>query len=224
MASWMIHLRIADRLLDCLDKVSEQEFVVGNIAPDSGVPNEDWSAFTPNTALSHFKREGQKRDKGICLTDYIDRYFTKEMQKSYDSRQYSFYLGYLTHLLTDILWANNVFKPCTEKYAEEYTADKTAFVWKIKRDWYDLDYLYLQKHPDFRAFRIYQSAVGFKNTYLEMFAGDAFDNRREYITGFYLQERNDLEHEYIYLTEAEAGQFVEESVAEILKMLREYQE
>ena len=42
--------------------------------------------------------------------------------------------------------------------------------------------------------------------------------------GFYLQERNDLEHEYIYLTEAEAGQFVEESVAEILKMLREYQE
>lgn len=52
----------------------------------------------------------------------------------------------------------------------------------------------------------------------------AFENRREYITGFYLQERNDLEHEYIYLTEAEAGQFVEESVAEILKMLREYQE
>ena len=42
MASWMVHLRIADCLLDRLSetgKIDDTAFVVGNIAPDSGVPN-----------------------------------------------------------------------------------------------------------------------------------------------------------------------------------------
>ena len=59
MASWMVHLRIADRLLDQFPDLSPIEFIVGNIAPDSGVPNEDWSAFSPPTSVSHFKSEGQ---------------------------------------------------------------------------------------------------------------------------------------------------------------------
>ena len=37
MASWMVHLRIADRLLDSLPGLSAVDFVVGNIAPDSGI-------------------------------------------------------------------------------------------------------------------------------------------------------------------------------------------
>lgn len=45
MASWMIHLRIADKLLDKLTNITTTEFIMGNIAPDSGVPNEDWSVF-----------------------------------------------------------------------------------------------------------------------------------------------------------------------------------
>ena len=35
----MVHLRIADKLLDSIPGLSPAEFVVGNIAPDSGVPN-----------------------------------------------------------------------------------------------------------------------------------------------------------------------------------------
>lgn len=36
MASWMVHLRIGDILLDHLPDLEATEFVVGNIAPDSG--------------------------------------------------------------------------------------------------------------------------------------------------------------------------------------------
>ena len=39
----------------------------------------------------------------------------------------------------------------------------TQFVWKNKEDWYDLDFRYLEEHPDFRAFRIYEQFKGFKN-------------------------------------------------------------
>ena len=55
MASWMVHLRVADLLLSRLEGITETEFIVGNIAPDSGVPNENWTAYTPSTKLSHFK-------------------------------------------------------------------------------------------------------------------------------------------------------------------------
>ena len=48
MASWMVHLRVADKLLSRIRFLDPVAFVVGNIAPDSGVPNADWSAFTPD--------------------------------------------------------------------------------------------------------------------------------------------------------------------------------
>ena len=54
MASWMIHLRIADLLLDRIPRLDETAFVFGNIAPDSGIPNADWSVFTPSKSVSHY--------------------------------------------------------------------------------------------------------------------------------------------------------------------------
>ena len=50
MASWMIHLRVAQAVASQLPALYMREFIVGNIAPDSGVPNEDWSAFVPDSS------------------------------------------------------------------------------------------------------------------------------------------------------------------------------
>jgi hypothetical protein len=55
MAPWIVHLCITDKLLDQIPNLSPAEFVVRNIAPDSGMPNEDWSAFTLSEDVSHFK-------------------------------------------------------------------------------------------------------------------------------------------------------------------------
>ena len=55
MASWMVHLRVADLLIERLEGIAKQEFVMGNIAPDSGVPNADWTAYAPPSQVSHFK-------------------------------------------------------------------------------------------------------------------------------------------------------------------------
>ena len=74
MASWMVHLRIADRLLDSLPKLSAVDFVVGNIAPDSGVPNQDWSEFTPSVIVSHF-RVDHSIPKAIHIPAFVERYF-----------------------------------------------------------------------------------------------------------------------------------------------------
>lgn len=217
MASWMVHLRIADALLQNIPGLSETEFIVGNIAPDSGVPNEDWSSFTPNTSVSHFKGNGKKADPDA----FAKKYFTAKQQTGYTPRQYSFYLGYLTHLITDVLWVYHIYGPTKERFPLQYKEDPD-FIWKVKEDWYDLDFKFLRDHPDFRTFHIYQNAVGFVNEFMEEFSSDAFDNRRVYITEFYLQEKDGLDREYPYLTETEMDTFVAQSVLEILDHLKQY--
>lgn len=221
MASWMVHLRVADRLLSRLERVAQTEFIVGNIAPDSGVPNQDWTAYTPSTKVSHFKSYLENGTVGIDIESYVRQYFTPEKRAGYSREQYSFYLGYLTHLLTDLQWIDRVYQPSIARYPEAFAEDSHKLLWTLKKDWYDLDFLYLQKHPDFRAFQIYESAVGFANRYMDIFAEDAFENRREYITGFYRGGREGLEREYVYLTEAQAEQFVEDCVNALCERLEQ---
>lgn len=213
MASWMVHLRIGDRLLDCIPDLSPTEFIVGNIAPDSGVPNADWSAFSPPTSVSHFRTEDKKADPDA----FAAKYFTHP--QDYTREQYSFYLGYLTHLLTDVLWSEQIARPSLVLHGKADAPDREEFIRQLKKDWYDLDFKFLQDHPMFRAFRIFREAVGFENRCMEEFSTDAFENRRRYITAFYLAGRAGLDREYPYLTEAEMNRFVETSVHTILDSL-----
>lgn len=219
MASWMVHLRVADKLLDRIEGITETEFIVGNIAPDSGVPNADWTVFTPSKKVSHFKTYREDGTSKIDVEIYLGQYFTAEKRAAYSREQYSFYLGYLTHLLTDREWVAHIYNPSIARYPVAYAEDSHKLLWTFKKDWYDLDFLYLKKHPDFRAFQIYENAVGFVNTYMDIFATDAFENRREYIIGFYRGGREDIEREYQYLTETQAEQFVEDCVEAVLKKL-----
>lgn len=218
MASWMVHLRIADRLLDSLPGLSAVDFVVGNIAPDSGIPNEDWSEFTPSVIVSHF-RVDHSIPKNICIPAFVERYFTPEQRTSYTPAQNSFFLVYLVHLMTDQLWSAKVLTALKERFPDQWQADRQGLINRAKEDWYDLDYKYLRQHPDFRAFQIYKNAAGYENCFMSEFAPDAFDNRRQYITSFYLEENDHLDREYPYLTGGQMDGFVLDASAEILSRL-----
>lgn len=134
MASWMVHLRIADALLDQINGLSEKEFILGNIAPDSGVLSADWSYYTPSSTVSHFKEDKNNKSSRIDISLYVCQYFTEELRKKYTVEQYSFYLGYLVHLMTDILWADNIVDPCKRFHKKEWEEDKPRLLWAMKRD------------------------------------------------------------------------------------------
>ena len=222
MASWMVHFRIADALLEKKEGLSPVEFVFGNIAPDSGVPNADWSAFTPSGDLSHFKTTDADGLKDIHIGNYIRAYLREEQYRDYTKKQRSFYLGYLTHLLTDVEWVDRVVRPSKEKFRELYERDRNEWIWTLKKDWYDLDFLFLQEHPDFRAFCLYEAAKGFANEFMDFFAPDAFENRRQYICGFYRAGREGLKREYPYLTRQEMDDFVAKCGEKIGKELEKW--
>ena len=208
MASWMVHLRIADALRTRYPQLCETEFIVGNIAPDSGVPNADWSVFTPNTQISHFKVQADDGSMVVSPDLFAKKYFTEPQIQAYTKKQLSFYLGYYTHLLTDVCWVEEIVAESIEADRDAYERDSSAAIWKWKRDWYDLDYLYLRDHPSFSAFSIYDRAKGFHNEYMDEFSDDAFDNRRAYITDFYRKVQGNLDRDYPFLTRERMDFFV----------------
>ena len=77
--------------------VDKQEFVMGNIAPDSGVPTADGTGFVPDAGVSHFRTVDENGIKDVHDDLFVARYFTKERRESYNEREYVFYLGYLVH-------------------------------------------------------------------------------------------------------------------------------
>ena len=218
MASWMVHFRVADGILSTCDRLSSLEFIFGNIAPDSGVPNEDWSVFTPSTDISHFKIPRSDGKMVIAPEKFASKYLTKDKLCTYTPEERSFYLGYLSHLLTDLLWIEKVFDP-TARRDPEYSDTNRACVQKWKEDWYDLDFLYLRENPNFNVFLQYRAAEGFENRFMEEFAPDAFDNRRAYICEFYLENKSGLDREYPYLTREQMDDFVAQASEHLCKIL-----
>lgn len=208
MASWMVHLRIADELLKHIDNIDETAFVMGNIAPDSGVPSEDWKEYYPPKTVSHFKTRSDD-ETFFDIDAYCSKYFNEDLIKGYSLKEYSFFLGYYVHLLTDVRWTETVYADLLKKHPKECAEDKYKLVWSAKADWYDLDFLYLEQNPGFKAFSIYENAVCYDNVFMDLFSRDAFENRRQYICGFYHSDNHgNLHREYHYLTPEQAEDFV----------------
>lgn len=75
MATWMSHFRVADYFLDKLD-ILEKEFIVGNIAPDCGEPDEMRREFNPPSKVTHWTPSGYKRDidSEAFYKSYLENY------------------------------------------------------------------------------------------------------------------------------------------------------
>lgn len=207
MATWITHFRIADYFLDRIPGIDPEAFIVGNIGPDCGVPNADWSAFSPPAQVTHWNEEGKDCRSDAFAAKYLHGTHTSP-------RTRSFLLGYYIHLLTDNEWSHRVYRPKRSQYQAQFDSDKD-FIWQFKRDWYDLDHLYLKEHPDFRAFHIFASVGEFYDDALEYFPKDAYTRQIGFITRFYREFDGDLDHEYPYLNKGEMDDFVRDAIAVI---------
>ncbi len=217
----MIHLRIADKLLDAFPNLKPEEFIMGNLAPDSGEPSGDGTHFVPSKDISHFRFKDERGKKCICADKFADEYFTKEKITSYTPKQYSFYMGYLVHLITDVMWVEKVLKTNLASQSSERYTDQKDFISLCKEDWYDQDHLFLKKNPLFRSFAICKNIKSFTNTYIDFFPEKAFENRKGYIIEFYSENHPNLDREYKYFTEEQANSFVSESSVEIINWLKD---
>jgi len=217
MASWMIHLRVAQAIWEQLQLRESEAFIMGNIAPDSGIPSPDGSGFVPDAAITHFRTIDENGLKDVHEEQFIGRYLKPEKRKAYTARDYAFYYGYLTHLLTDKLWTQRIAMDARTRFRALYEENRSAFWRRVKRDWYDLDFLFLRDYPDFAAWRTYAGIVTFDNDLLDFYARDAFMQRREHILKFYRDGVAHVERREMYLSVGELDVFVRDAVDEILR-------
>lgn len=173
MATWIIHLRIAEKLIDIFPSLRRTEFIVGNIAPDSGRVQDDGITYVPSKSVSHFYIDGK-----ITPSLFEKKYLSPAPDAMRDAKRLSFCLGYLAHLVTDAVWSDGpIMRNAKEKCGALWESDRSAAAELIKRDWYDLDFLYLEKHPDFEPLRIFAAARGFENIYIAEYGHDDFDKK-----------------------------------------------
>ena len=206
MASWIAHMRVAAHFMRLYPELNNKEFLVGNIAPDGGVPNPGGVTFTPDKRVTHFHTSDSLR--------YDVRRFSDEYLRGRDER-YSFYMGYLFHLLTDRSFSQ--WYACKKKeplYAEGLARDP-KFIWEIKRDWYGQDCLYLQSHPEFVFFTLFAPIESFPNVYFDFFPPEAFTWHVRRITDFFLEKKEDPGRDFPYLSKEEMDGIVRDAIEAI---------
>ena len=203
MASWMVHLRVADRLLDRLPEAEPTWYVVGNLGPDCGEPtNRDATQYTPPKSVTHWQTARAKHDAEAFWRAYLEG--------GGDPTRRSFYLGYWTHLLTDERWVADVARPIKERFAREYAEDYPGYVRRVRQDWSDLDRLFLREHPSFRAYRLLEAVERFPNDgLLPYYSETAIERRLRAIAAAYRQPCGEVDRVYPYLSRAEMDRFVD---------------
>jgi hypothetical protein len=206
-------LRIAEKLLDKIPGLDADQFAIGNVAPDSGVPDKKWENFDPPLEISHYKVKNpdgpwHRLDDVRFVREQMEGAVTIEDDPAY----FSFLFGYFCHLVTDNMWSERIARPTHERYEEDFKADPD-FIWEVKKDWYGLDFAYVRSHPDCLFWQVFLEAE-YPVQYLSFFPPEAIPDKLEYIKDFYQRTDEKIETDLrlennIYLNEAEMALFVD---------------
>lgn len=222
MGTWISHLRIAEGLLGLLPGVDEVAFTFGNLAPDSGIPNADWTVFDPPKEVTHFLRPGE--DEGRIKDMEFYRLYLAPLVPEDDAACYGFALGYFCHLLCDNLWSKRIGGPSKQAYTAIFGENRSAMWEAIKEDWYGLDQCYVRDHSDSIFWRVLMRAPN-PPAYLPLVPLAGLHQQLDYIRVFYSQPEASwvLDRPYPYLSAATMTQFVNDSVTTIGKICRNLQ-
>lgn len=215
MGTWISHLRIAEKLVEHFPEVDEVTFTFGNLSPDSGIPNADWTEFDPPKEVTHFLRRGEGEDT-IHDLEYYEQYVAN-INPEDDIRLYSFRLGYFFHLICDILWAKKIFRATKQEFKHLFDDDPGKAIETIKDDWYGLDQIYVREHPESNFWRVIMANPN-PPSYLPFVKDQALHQQYKHIRKFYSEQENQwfLSLPYQYLSERTMSRMVTDSVTAVL--------
>ena len=219
MATWIVHLRIAENILKNNDGFTPSQFAIGNIAPDSGIPDEKWEKFNPPTEVTHYYAPEGSRHASDDLGFFRNYLLPVESDKS----RYSFLWGFFCHLVADNLWSLRIGKPTREAFKAQFEANP-EFIWEVKKDWYGLDLEYIRNHPDLIFWKIFINCE-YPTNYLEFLNPQGVQERIEYIKTFYRRRDSETDEmatkQRIYLTEDRVDRFVEEATNILIQKINQ---
>ena len=215
MGTWISHLRIAEKLLNHFPHLDEVTFTFGNLSPDSGIPNADWTVFDPPKEITHFLRKGEGED-AIHDLEYYGQYLAN-IKPEDDRKLYSFRLGYFFHLVCDIVWARKIGTATKRDFKELFDNKPKEAVGIIKDDWYGLDQLYVREHSESNFWRV---IMGNPNppSHLPFIRDEALHHQYEHIRKYYSEQEDQwfLSIPYQYMNESTMRRIVADSIEAVL--------
>ena len=196
-------------------EVDEVTFTFGNLSPDSGIPNADWTEFDPPKEVTHFLHKGEE-EYAIHDLVYYKQYLAGVKPED-DIKLYSFRLGYFFHLICDIMWARRIVVATQQQFKELFEKDRKQAVSLVKDDWYGLDQLYVRDHLEHIFWRVIMTNP-FPPSYLPFVKNEALHHQYEHIRKFYSEQKDQwfLSIPYCYLNEKTMTRIVNDSVEAIL--------
>ena len=215
MGTWISHLRIAENLLHHFPELDEVTFTFGNLSPDSGIPNADWTVFDPPKEVTHFLQKGEGEHD---IHDFVYyRQYLANIDPENDIKLYSFRLGYFFHLICDIMWAKRVWAAAQQQFKPLFDKGYKQAVSLVKDDWYGLDQLYARDHPKHIFWRVIMTN-SYPPSHLPFVKNEALHHQYDYIRKFYSEQEDKwfLSIPYQYLNETTMTCFVNDSIEAVL--------
>lgn len=211
MATWIAHCRIADKLLEYGFEIAREPFLLGNLAPDvSQISKKITHCFDDDNG--HIQPE-----------DFYDSYLR---DKNYDADSYAFALGCYVHLLADVEWIGNVWRPLKHDKPDLCRRIETdsEFAYQFKRlEYFGHDFLFLHDNPDYSSWKIIQKIVSIP-TYLDILPGDVLlewfntEVKSNYDDEALLQQA--LTHEFPYLSKFDMQAWIDCCICTVVGMLK----
>ncbi|MEP7357523.1 MAG: hypothetical protein ABI847_09820 [Anaerolineales bacterium] len=216
MGTWISHLRIAENLLSDLPGLDPLAFSLGSLAPDSGVPNADWSIFDPPKSVTHFLDRGTDEGKIADLAFY--RRYLAGLSPAANPGRYGFRLAYFYHLVSDRLWSALINDAARVEFAGLLDTLSSDGWWKMKADWYDLDHKFVRENPQSLFWRLVRNADP-PVADLDFLPAAAIGQQLAYIQNFYGDPKpRELDRPYPFLNAASMDRYVASATASLLKI------
>lgn len=215
MATWLMHLRVAEKVKPFLGEVDETAYYVGSIAPDSGRMVGNFTYLPPKN-VSHWKREGVSYEQRF---EDNAGFFKKYGVGESDIFKRSLFLGYYIHILTDTVYVRDVIQPFIDKNGKAFWRENVA---EIRAGWYELDYRFLCGNRNFYPLGVISGIKEFKNEYFDYFSEDDITERIRFAAELYRSPTVHPEQSLLSLNKTRQDELIGEMTEIIINELKNH--
>lgn len=215
MATWLMHLRVAERVKEHLGEIDETAYYVGSIAPDSGRMVDNFT-YLPPKDVSHWKRDGVSYEQRF--EDNAD-FFRKYGENERDIYKRSLFLGYYIHILVDTIYVRDIIHPFIEKNGKPFWR---ANIEEIRAGWYELDYRFLCENSNYYPLSVINGVREFENDYFDYFTKDDITERINFASELYKNPKINPTQRFLTIDKARQNELIGQMTEIIITELKKH--
>ena len=216
LATWLAHLRIAEKVKERIPEIDLSYLMMGSVAPDSKVPDETDNNSNPPKELTHFELKQEEGKCKIDLDDFYKKYLAPSKIFTRSDNTRSFLWGYYFHLIADCLWVEKYLQP-NQRLFDVQNHEEKEFIDIMNEEIYALDFLYLKQKGNgiIESFKSIKIDLTFFNEFKPSYINECHQKIVEY----YEKEQYTLDRDCEFYSLEMIEEFINEATQKCLEVL-----